>query len=83
MEAEPPSDVCERALTQYTALLFNVLSSRLQTSCVIQPIPDGCDSTDVGALVDELAGLIESRDAQACQVALDCAAAINDGRVVP
>ena len=79
MDASPPSDPCERALKQYTALLLNIASDRLQENCDIDLAAFGCNATNVGDLVDELAALINSGDPDDCRQAADCAAAVNEG----
>jgi hypothetical protein len=78
-DAPAPSDPCERALKQYTALLLNIASGRLQGSCAIDLSALGCSSTDISDLVDELAGLYNSGDPDACKVVAACAGAINEG----
>jgi hypothetical protein len=40
---------------------------------------EGCASTDIGSLVDELAALINSGDEDACKTAAACAGAVNEG----
>jgi len=79
MSADPPSDKCEKAIKQYTALLFNIASDRLQPGCGIDLSMEGCFSTTIGDLVDELAGIINTQDQNACNIAAACAAAINEG----
>jgi hypothetical protein len=85
IDAVPPSDPCERALKQYTALLLNIESGRLQESCDIDLSAESCSATTIGDLVNELAGLINSGDPDDCQVASDCAGAVNEnqGIVIP
>jgi hypothetical protein len=78
MDANPPSDPCERALKQYTAFLLNMESGRLQESCVIDLSVEGCSSTTIGGLVNELAGLINSGDTDNCKQAAACAGTINE-----
>lgn len=82
MDADPQSDPCEKALKQYTALLFNLESDRLCTSCGIDLVSEGCVSPSVGELVDELAGLINSDGGESCKLAMRCAAAVNTGSAV-
>jgi hypothetical protein len=79
MDADPPSDPCEKALKQYTALLFNRASDLLQNSCLVDLSAYGCESTYVYDLVGELAALINTGDADSCRVAADCAGAVNEG----
>jgi hypothetical protein len=79
MDADPPSNPCERATKQFTALLFNQASGRLQAGCEIDVSVQGCSATTVTGLVDELAALIISGDSDSCKLAADCAAAVNEG----
>ena len=79
MAADPPSDKCEKALKQYTALLFNIESGRIGEGCQVELSSEGCASTDIGSLVDELAALINSGDEGACTLAASCAGAVNEG----
>jgi len=76
LDAVPPSDPCERALKQLTALILNVCSERLLDSFEVDVTGQGCSSPSVGDLIDEIASLIQ--DGQ-CQTASDCAAAMNEG----
>ena len=79
INADPPNDPCERAMKQYTALLLNRESDRLQDQCEIDLSAEGCSSTNIGDLVNELAGLINSQDPDNCKQAADCAGAVNEG----
>jgi hypothetical protein len=79
MDADPPSSKCERAIKQYTALVFNQLSDRVRNSCEVDLSPWGCVSTNVGDLIDELAALINSGDPHSCKLAAECAALVNEG----
>jgi hypothetical protein len=79
MDADPPSDKCEKAIKQFTALLFNLESERVQDGCSVDLSEEGCASTDIGSLVDELAALINSGDEDACKTAASCAGAVNEG----
>ncbi len=79
MDADPPRDPCQRATKQFTALLFNLESERLQNGCGVGLSAEGCTSTSLGDLLDELATLILDGD---CQRAADCAAAVNEGTAV-
>jgi cysteine-rich repeat protein len=76
MDANPPSDMCEKAKKQYTALILNNCSGRLGDGCCVNVAAEGCTSTTAGGLMDELAGLILSGQ---CQKANDCADAVNTG----
>jgi len=80
MDANPPSDKCEQAQKQLTALILNVCSDRLQNVCSVDLSAEGCSSTDVGELIDELATLIKGGD---CNTANNCAASVNEGNVIP
>jgi hypothetical protein len=76
MDADPPSDKCEKAIKQYTALLLNLESGKLQNGCAVDASAEGCGSTNVGDLLNELAGLILGGD---CNRAASCAGAVNEG----
>jgi hypothetical protein len=76
MDAVPPSDPCEQALKQFTAMLLNLESNRLQDLCSLDLSEEGCSSTSVGELVDEVAGLIHGGY---CMQAKPCVAAVNEG----
>jgi hypothetical protein len=76
LDAHPPSDACERAEKQLTALLLNVCSDRLQGRCQVDLIEEGCVSEYVDDLLDELSELIHMAD---CRRAAACAAAVNEG----
>ncbi len=76
MDADPPSDPCQRAEKQLTALILNVCSGKLGNGCEVDVSAEGCSSTNVGDLIEEIAGLIQSGD---CNVAKSCAAAVNEG----
>jgi hypothetical protein len=78
MDANPPSDPCERAIKQFTALLFNQVSNRLQAGCEIDVSVAGCNATTVAELVDEVAGLINSGNPDSCRQAADCAGTVNE-----
>jgi hypothetical protein len=81
----PPSEPCERALKQVTALLLNVASERLEGVCELEVAQVGCASTNVADLVDELAALVTSGDPDNCRQAVACASAVNEntGIVLP
>jgi hypothetical protein len=78
IDADPPSDKCEKALKQYTALLLNIESGRLQEGCPIDLSLEGCSSTTIADLIGELAGLINSGDIDNCRQAGACAGALNE-----
>ncbi len=74
MDADPPNDPCERAKKQLTALILNVCSGKLTECCEVDLGAEGCASTNVGDLIDEIAGLIQGGS---CNTASNCAAAVN------
>ena len=74
MDADPPNDQCEKAEKQLTALILNVCSGKLTECCEVDLGAEGCTSTNVGDLIDEIAGLILGGE---CKTAKDCAAAVN------
>lgn len=76
MEADPPSDTCEKAKKHLTALLFNIESGRVQNLCEVDLAAEGCTSTTIADLVVELGDKIMNGD---CLVAAACAAAVNEG----
>jgi hypothetical protein len=76
MDADPPSDACEKAIKQLTALVLNVCSPRLADGCEIDVEALGCSSTSVGELLDEAASLIQMGQ---CHQAKDCVVAVNEG----
>jgi hypothetical protein len=78
IDAEPPSDKCEKAKKQYTALLFNLTSGRLSGSCEVEL---ACGVSDLTTMLDTLAGLINSQDQEMCNQAASCAAALNGGHI--
>jgi hypothetical protein len=80
LDADPPSDMCEKAEKQLTALILNVCSERVSEEfCVTDLAAIGCESTNVGDLIQELADLINMGD---CQLANDCADAVNTGDAI-
>jgi hypothetical protein len=82
IDTNPPSDPCERAKKQYTALLLNVETGRLAPGCGIDLSGTGCSSGTIAALVEEAAGLINSGDPDNCKLAAECAGAANEGNGV-
>jgi hypothetical protein len=78
LDANPQNEPCERALKQYTALLLNLESGRLQDGCDIDLSPEGCSATTVAASAEEIAALISSGDSASCKLAARCAAAVNE-----
>jgi outer membrane protein assembly factor BamB len=82
IDANPPSDKCEKALKQYTAMLLNLESGRIGEGCQVDLTVEGCVSTNIGDLVDELAGLINSGETDQCRLAADCAGAVNEGEAI-
>jgi len=85
MDADPPSDRCERAMKKLTSLVLNVCSGRLQTSCQVDA--RGCSSTNLGELLEELATQIQTgncRQADRCDTAsIERAGASRLGIVLP
>jgi PKD repeat protein len=79
MDADPPNDMCEKALKQLTAVLLNMQSGRIAEGCEVDADASPCDSTSVGALIQEIADLIHGGE---CNAAKDCAAAVNEGASV-
>ena len=69
MDADPPGDKCEKALKQLTALILNVCSDRLVDGCPAEAPTPGCESTRVGALIEEAAALIQRGE---CKQAATC-----------
>jgi hypothetical protein len=76
MDADPPSDMCEKAKKQLTALILNVCSDRLMEGCPVDLSVQGCSSDTVGGAIEEIAWLIFMDD---CDQANSCAAALNEG----
>ena len=73
----PPKDPCEKAIKQLTALILNVCSDRLDKAlCEVDVSSAGCESTNIGDLISEIADLINSED---CKQAADCADMVNTG----
>jgi hypothetical protein len=81
MDADQANDPCERAIKQYTALLFNLESGLVQDGCEVEP-DAACGAATVGQLVGTLATLITSNNPANCQLAADCAGAVNEGAAV-
>jgi hypothetical protein len=79
MDANPPSDHCEKALEHLTALVLNICSHRLADSCEIDLGGLGCSSTTVGELLDEAASLIQTGE---CKQAKQCVVAVNEGHAL-
>ena len=77
LDADPPSDPCERALKQYAASLLNVAAEYVSADCPL--------STDAGTelpadLLAEVAARIASGD---CGGAVELADAFNNGALCP
>jgi hypothetical protein len=77
MNADPANDPCEKATKELTALILNVCSERAPETCEVDLQSQGCLSTDVGSLLEELAGYIA---AGSCEQARECAETSNDGQ---
>ncbi len=73
MDADPPSDPCQRAIKQYTTLLLNIASGRIPSSCTVDV---GCGAGTIPELVGAIAALINSDE---CDAAAACATAVNEG----
>jgi hypothetical protein len=76
MDADPPSDECEKAKKQTTALILNGCSGRITDGCEVDLGALGCTSEMVRDLVVELADMIAMGN---CTQAAACAAAVNEG----
>jgi hypothetical protein len=76
MDADPANDPCQKAEKQLTALLLNACSGRVSDGCEVDVSAEGCSSTTVGDLFDEIATLIVMDE---CDLARSCAAAVNEG----
>jgi hypothetical protein len=75
LDPSHPKDVCLRALKRLTALVLNVCSERVSTSCALDVSPEGCDATTVGELLEEAAGWMHEGY---CHLAAVCLAAANE-----
>ncbi len=82
LDADPPSDPCERAKKQLAAVVLNKCSGRLDDICAIDVSAEGCSSTTVGELIDEAASLIVLGGILDCKQAVDCLAAVNEGEAL-
>lgn len=78
MDADPPSNPCERARKQRSAVLFNVCDGRIGDPC-LDLSAHGCTSTSINDFIAELDGLINADTAQSCKQAAACAADLNEG----
>jgi hypothetical protein len=76
MDADPPSDPCERAKRQLAALILNVCSDRLTETCELDLSNVSCSAMSVEGLIQETSQLIQSGE---CGKAADCAALVNEG----
>jgi hypothetical protein len=76
MDADPPSDMCEKAKKQTTALILNVCSGHITDGCEVDLYALGCTSEMVRDLAVELADMIAMGN---CAQAASCAAAVNEG----
>ena len=63
-----------RAGVHLTALILNVCSGRLENGCEVDVSNEGCSSTRVGDLIEEIAMQIHAGE---CSPA--CAEAVNEG----
>ena len=78
LNPDPPSDPCERARSQFAALLLNIDSDRLEGSCIV--IATGLSVDD---LVETIEALLGEGTADSCQDARALAASVNEGGVTP
>ena len=79
IDADPPSDVCERALKQLSAVLLNLCSGRLKVGCPVcidSSCGAGSAADNVGDLIAEIADDINSGS---CKQAAEKAALVNEG----
>jgi hypothetical protein len=76
LNPDPPSEPCERARSQFAAVLYNIASERLDEGCV-----DDNTGNDVGATVEAIAALIAEGTTASCKTASRLAASINEGNV--
>ncbi len=76
LNPDPHSDPCERARSQFAALLYNLASDRIQEGCV-----DDATGNNVGATVDAIEALIDEGTNNSCKTASSLAASINEGNV--
>ena len=76
LNPDPSSDPCERARSQFAALLLNIASDRLQEGCI-----GTATGESVGDLVARIEALIAEGTAASCKEASDLAAALNEGGV--
>ena len=85
LDADPPDDMCQKAIKQYTAVLMNMVGGRLGGSCLLD-IPDiGLEEVDPETARDAIAALIQlglAGDVDACKAANDAADLINTGAAV-
>lgn len=89
LDADPPSDPCERALKQYAAFLLNIVEGRLGAACSLDPdVLDGLldPASGLPSSVEELMPLLDQRlregldgDQDACKDVNDLADAVNTG----
>jgi len=70
-------DSCDRALRQFTTLLFNIESGRLTEICPVCLGKPAIHATTIGELVNEIAGYINAGE---CSKALKIASKIQRGR---
>ena len=84
LDGTPPSDQCEKATKQLTALILNSCSGFLSDTCDIIPeaMPGECgNATDVGSLIAWAIGNLNGTDpdGSSCNEVAQCAAAVNEG----
>ena len=76
LNPDPHSDPCERARSQQAALLYNIISGRVNEGCI-----DDNTGNDVGATVDAVEDLIADGANNSCKTASALAGSINEGNV--
>lgn len=76
LNPDPHSDPCERARSQFAALLYNIASERVAEGCI-----DDNTGNDVGATVEAIEALIAEGTKDSCKTASALAASINEGNV--
>jgi hypothetical protein len=70
--SEPPLDCAALAERKLVVLLLNVCAGRLQTTCPVDALADGCSATTVGDLLGEISRLLQDGD---CRRASGCGGA--------
>jgi len=76
LNPDPNSDPCERARSQFAAVLYNLDSDRLQGVCIVEDNGESLADT-----VAEIEALIADGTDDSCKEASGIAASINEGDV--